>query len=296
MLVLLMILITTGSAQTAEDQSLLWRVSRPQTSHTSYIFGTIHLQDSTVFRQRDTVLMLLDACTTFAAEIHLDSAQKIMMNPGVIMRSSGSLYDDLDTPTVRRLMTLLDKRMPGLSALIPRLKPGTLTALLAMGQDEATAPEAMDVFLWNLAKRKQRDVVGLEFVSEQIQLLDTMGVEGLKRIAWDSTNESSDDLRQIVDAYRNENLRELSIIAADTSIMAGIELESLNDDRNHRLVERMVPLLERGRTFVAVGALHLTGNESVITLLRQRGWTVTPVTGSQRSQWLTPAYLRGKRY
>lgn len=296
MLVLLMMLCITTGAKTAEDQSLLWKVSRPQSSQASYIFGTIHLQDSSVFRQRDTVLTLLDACTTFAAEIHLDSAQKIMMNPGVIMRSSGSLYDDLDTPTVRRLMTLVDKRMPGLSALIPRLKPGALTALLAMGQEEASAPEAMDVFLWNLAKRKQRDVVGLEFVSEQIRLLDTMGVDGLRRIAQDTANEGSEDLQRMVDAYSREDLQELATMASDTSVMAGNDMEALNDDRNHRLVERMIPLLERGRTFVAVGALHLTGGESVITLLRQRGWTVTPVIGGQRSQWLTPAYLRAKRY
>jgi uncharacterized protein YbaP (TraB family) len=295
MLVLLMMLCTIG-AQTADDQSLLWKVSHPQSSHTSYIFGTIHLQDSTVFRQRDTVLTLLHTCTTFAAELHLDSAQKIMMNPGVIMRSSGSLYDDLDTPTVRRLMSLVEKRMPGLSALLPRLKPGALTALLAMGQHEATAPEAMDVFLWNLAKRKHRNTVGLEYVSEQIQLLDTMGVEGLRRIARDTANEDADALQRMIVAYRNENLDDLTAMASDTAVMAGNERESLNDDRNHRLVDRMIPLLERGRTFVAVGALHLTGSESVITLLRQRGWTVTPVIGGQRSQWLTPAYLRGNRY
>ena len=295
MLVLLMMLCTIG-AQTAEDQSLLWKVSHPQSSHTSYIFGTIHLQDSTVFRQRDTVLTLLHTCTTFAAELHLDSAQKIMMNPGVIMRSSGSLYDDLDTPTVRRLMTLVDKRMPGISALIPRLKPGALTALLAMGQHEATAPEAMDVFLWNLAKRKHRNTVGLEYVSEQIQLLDNMGVEGLKRIARDTANEDADDLQRMIVAYRNEDLDDLTAMASDTAVIAGNERESLNDDRNHRLVDRMIPILERGRTFVAVGALHLTGSESVIALLRQRGWTVTPVLGGQRSQWLTPAYLRGSRY
>lgn len=249
-----------------------------------------------MFRQRDTVLTLLHTCTTFAAELHLDSAQKIMMNPGVIMRSSGSLYDDLDTPTVRRLMSLVDNRMPGLSALLPRLKPGALTALLAMGQHEATAPEAMDVFLWNLAKRKHRNTVGLEYVSEQIQLLDTMGVEGLRRIARDTANEDADALQRMIVAYRNENLDELTAMASDTAVMAGNERESLNDDRNHRLVDRMIPLLERGRTFVAVGALHLTGSESVITLLRQRGWTVTPVIGGQRSQWLTPAYLRGNRY
>jgi uncharacterized protein YbaP (TraB family) len=165
-----------------------------------------------------------------------------------------------------------------------------------MGQHEATAPEAMDVFLWNLAKRKHRNTVGLEYVSEQIQLLDTMGVEGLRRIARDTANEDADALQRMIVAYRSENLDDLTAMASDTAVIAGNERESLNDDRNHRLVDRMIPLLERGRTFVAVGALHLTGSESVITLLRQRGWTVTPVIGGRRSQWLTPAYLRGSRY
>src|SRR3546814_16960027 len=41
------------------------------------------------------------------------------------------------------------------------------------------------------------------------------------------------------------------------------------DDRNHRMVERLVPLLERGKAFVAVGAAHLPGEEGMMPLLEQ---------------------------
>lgn len=286
MIVLLTTVFTLMVGQTVDDQSLLWKVYRDPSVPKSYLFGTIHLQDSAVFRQRDTALTLLSTCRTFAAEIHLDSAATMMMNPRVIMLASGTLYDKLDTATVKRLMKLADKRMPGMSMLVPRMKPGALAAMLAMSEQEPTAPEAMDVFLWEFAKYQHRTVVGLEYVSEQLQLLDTMGVDGLRKIADDSSDESSDDLRRMIAAYCREDLRELAAMASDTSMMDLDEMRNLNDDRNHRMVERMIPLLEGGPTFVAVGALHLTGDASVLKLLRERGWTVEPVVGGPRSQWI----------
>lgn len=294
MFVLLMTVLALHLGQTGEDQSLLWKISRPSTQE-SYLFGTIHLQDTTVFRQRDTALALMASCSTFAAELHLDSAARMMMSPGVIMLPSGTLYDMIDSATVQRLMVMVDERMPGFSAIVPRIKPGALTAILSMSSEKPTASEAMDVFLWNRAKRSSQSVVGLEYVSEQLQLLDTMGVDGLLRIINDSTDASSRDLRRMIDAYSREDLQTLAAMASDSSMIARDELRSLNDDRNYRIVDRMIPLLARGRTFVAVGALHLTGPASIIALLRERGWTVQPVIGGGRSQWLMPSAMRTRR-
>src|SRR3546814_13012429 len=53
--------------------------------------------------------------------------------------------------------------------------------------------------------------------------------------------------------------------------------EAFVDDRNRTMVERMTPLLERGKAFVAVGALHMPGDEGILHLLEQQGWRVTRV-------------------
>ena len=41
------------------------------------------------------------------------------------------------------------------------------------------------------------------------------------------------------------------------------------------MVERMLPLMEEGSTFVAVGAAHVSGEEGILRLLEQQGFTIT---------------------
>ena len=54
---------------------------------------------------------------------------------------------------------------------------------------------------------------------------------------------------------------------------------ALVTDRNHRMADRVAAQLadKNLRMFVAVGALHLPGEEGVINLLRKKGFTVTPI-------------------
>jgi hypothetical protein len=45
--------------------------------------------------------------------------------------------------------------------------------------------------------------------------------------------------------------------------------------RNRRMVERMMPYMEQRSAFVAVGALHLPGEQGVLRLLERQGYRVT---------------------
>ena len=48
-------------------------------------------------------------------------------------------------------------------------------------------------------------------------------------------------------------------------------------DRNHVMAERAAPILTKGNVFIAVGALHLPGEEGVVALLQKQGFKITPV-------------------
>jgi uncharacterized protein YbaP (TraB family) len=47
--------------------------------------------------------------------------------------------------------------------------------------------------------------------------------------------------------------------------------------RNRNWIPVMENLMQKNPTFVAVGAAHLMGPNGVISLLRQKGYTVSPV-------------------
>ena len=48
-------------------------------------------------------------------------------------------------------------------------------------------------------------------------------------------------------------------------------------DRNRRMFERMLPLVQRGNAFIAVGAGHLVGEDGLLRLLERRGFRVQSV-------------------
>jgi uncharacterized protein YbaP (TraB family) len=62
--------------------------------------------------------------------------------------------------------------------------------------------------------------------------------------------------------------------ADDESVYAAFE-SAVISDRNKRMAKRAAPMLEEGAAFVAVGALHLPGQDGLVELLRGQGFTVT---------------------
>ncbi|MBK7412269.1 MAG: TraB/GumN family protein [Candidatus Kapabacteria bacterium] len=263
--------------------SLLWKVTSPQGA-VSHVFGTIHLQDSSVFRQRDTVLSLVRTCRTYASEMHLDSVMA-MMQPSVLFLSGKTLYDLADSADVKRICAALQSRVPSMSPLCTRLKPGAIGMLLSFGAVEQTAPVAMDQFLWDLAKQHKPLLIGLETLDEQIAVIDQLTAQMLIDHLENIVHE--DSLALILPRhYANEDLNALAAITDDTTEAYSGIVESLNDDRNVVMVQRMKQMLTTGDAFIAIGALHLTGEKSILLLLEKEGYRVEPVLGGKRSQWL----------
>ena len=54
-------------------------------------------------------------------------------------------------------------------------------------------------------------------------------------------------------------------------------LKSIMSERNRTMDERAQKYLKEGGLMIAVGALHLPGEDGLVNLLRKRGYTVTAV-------------------
>jgi len=129
------------------------------------------------------------------------------------------------------------------------------------------------------------EVIGLENLEQQLSFLEDMPMEQ-QVLLLDQALEEHHRVREIhgqmVDNYLagdlqalqaqvQEQLADLPAEARDYFITEGIEA------RNRRMLEALLPRLQEGTVFVAVGALHLPGEVGLIELLRRQGYELSPL-------------------
>jgi uncharacterized protein len=131
---------------------------------------------------------------------------------------------------------------------------------------------AMDIELIKYAKRGNKAIISLETPEEQILCLsgNMLGWEekiAALRKSIDEYLQDSLSSKKMYDAYRNQNLEEV----------IGDLQDPFFTQRNHNMVNRLIPVMKEGRTFVVVGAAHLPFENGVLQLLRKKGFTINPV-------------------
>lgn len=252
------------------------RPSRPW----SYLFATIHYGD--------------------AAELALDLArlrERVSETRVLVNEVSGAeqwrpeyeRYRTLPTGTSLRgligdpAFALLQSRLPQYPvATLDGLKPWVAMSMLELPDSDQ---DSIDIQLEDWARASGMRLVHLENLPEQLAALDCVpsqdyAVVLVQRLrgGWSFEQEA----RRTAGYYRH---RDLPAWLGEIERMPGLDGEAIAIERSARgcLIEarnqRWLPVLEEllraDRCFVAVGAIHLTGEHGLLAQLSQRGFTVT---------------------
>lgn len=286
---LFLVLWSTAAASDAHPirhaEGRMWRIERGDLPP-SHIMGTMHVSDP---RVRD-----LPAAIREAFEESEQAAFELLMTPeerAAICQARPAAENKLltelvDRQTFEKAVDLAARYgMP--ADAVERSAPGALAFLFQTPPDEFHRQMDGDLFLdlwliqwaYDLGKR----VVALEKLEEQLALFDEVSGrdqaevlrEALKRI---EENPGAQE-RLLQDYLAGDMRRVFREMERELAKNPGARAfkEAMLDDRNRRMVERMTPLLERGKAFVAVGAAHLPGDEGMLHLLEQQGYRVTRV-------------------
>src|SRR5690606_16333022 len=121
----------------------------------------------------------------------------------------------------------------------------------------------LDEYLYHLAKEKNKEVIGLETIEEQVSALESITIREqfdmiLKNI--DKQQKESKSYAKMLKVYRKQDLDGLLQMLKKSSF-SEVSYRQLIIDRNHTMTERMIPLMKKNIVFVAVGAGHLPGAE-----------------------------------
>lgn len=278
------------STQAQIENTLLWEVSGNGLEKSSYLYGTMHLQDERVFDFSDSVKAKINACDAMALEIVFEDDLMGMMDPemmGSIMMPDGTQLEDLmanrDFKKVKAVLknsSQLDKLGPLAGLLINRIKPIWLSMILTEDQAAKDRPLALDMHLQKEAEGLGKMLISIETVSEQMQALDEISLDEQAQMLVDQVNNldaAAAELEQMIEAYQKEDLQLIDSMTNATMADYSNFDDELLIKRNKRMVERSSRIIKEQSTFIAVGTAHLLGETGLVNALREMGYNVFPV-------------------
>jgi len=270
-----------AQADTGKSRGLLWEISQPGIP-ASYLFGTIHSEDPEVLQLAAPVQKAFDASQAVVLEVLLDMNAMVSSSAAMLLMDGRSLQDLVGEPLFSKAAAAMQVRgMPEM--MTARMQPWAVAVTLSMPTPETG--QVLDVVLYRDALQAGKQLHGLETIKEQLDVFTSMPLADQVTMLKDAVEhfQEMDSLfAELLSAWKQRDLARL--VAINEKAMATGDQRFVDDfqkrlivQRNHLMVERMQPHLKGGRTFVAVGALHLPGEQGLLNLLERRGYTVRVV-------------------
>lgn len=270
------------AGETATPRGILYEIRPPTGVAPSFLFGTIHSEDKRVLDLPAPVRSAFEASSNVALEVVPDASAIIKAMVTMAYTDGRRLRDVLPEDLYRETATALGT-LGMTEDAFKDLKPWAVVTLL--GSPPSETGEFLDMLIYRRAVEDGKRIAGLETMAEQLAVFDELS-ETDQIALLRETLASRERLPLIFDAliaaYLERDVAGLqtlseAYLAESEPALAAIFQEVVIDSRNRRMVERMAPLLAEGSWFIAIGALHLPGDQGIVELLRRRGHEVTIV-------------------
>lgn len=279
-------------------QGNLWQARRDGALIT--LVGTYHLEDprhqalldSLAPHLADATALLVEAGPQEEAALQAEVAA----NPERLIISTGpTLPEALPEADWKRLSeALLARNMPPF--MVAKLQPWYVMVMLSIPAcqfAQATAANGLDKQLIAQAEAAGIPVIAVEPWDTIFTIFGTMGAAEQQALLMQSLDaaEAGDDMAvTLADSYfAGENRLLWEFSKQDAMTRSGLSAEEIERDfalmeeammnrRNRSWIAPIEAAAAKGPVVVAVGALHLPGEEGVLNLLAAKGWAVTPLS------------------
>lgn len=286
--------VVDEAARIPNGDSIFWKIEKDGIP-ASYLLGTMHVSDPRVLKMPAGADEARQAARLIAVESDevLDDKKAmagLLSNPELTMFTDGS---SMETHLSAADLAVLDEglRKRGIPlAAVSRMKPWMLMSFLSIPACEMARKNDSMAFLdKKVAVEAQADgkpVKGLETFAEQLSTLAAIPIDQHMKSLIETIRLGSkmdDVFETMTDLYVSGQvgmtmpfLKEIAPEDGKETAYGDFE-ELVIRQRNHRMAERAAALLDQGGAFIAVGALHLPGEDGLVELFRKQGYRVTAV-------------------
>ena len=276
----------------AGQKSFLWEITSPR--NTVYLLGSVHVGNSSLYPLNRIIEHAFNKSSVLAVEADATDEQAMM---DTLKTALYTPPDNITHHLPQELIARMQKILPNYGLpmeAVQTMKPYMAAMMLTLSESARLGynPEhGMDLHFLNRAKteKRKKKVIELESADSQMRMMDEMTAAeqtALLELTLNSIekNQVGDELKGMFEAWQQGDPEQLAKIA-DASMA---EMPEFRDAFNERIVtarnkamsEKIAAFLKKNETyFVIVGALHLTGEQGIINLLRKKSFHVKQLPG-----------------
>ena len=269
------------------DQGRLWRLHPPGASSSapSHLYGTMHVDDPRALAFSPAVREALAGSRSFMPELRMDRPSEARFREAMQLPAGQTLEALLGEADFEAAARRLQSAYGVPRSVSLQLKPWA--AYVTLNLPARPMGEIVDMALIRLASQRRIPVRGLETVEQQIAALEAVPL-GAQTVLLNTLvrrhAEAQVGITTLIDCYLSGNLaavrsQEEAEFAQDPALRLAFEAFSaeLLDKRNGHMLRSLLPQAQAGGVFVAVGALHLTGEQGLLARLERLGWRLERV-------------------
>lgn len=276
-----------GETELLYGQGLLWKLER-EGEAASYLFGTMHIADPRILDLPAPVRAAFDGSDLAVFEVIIDPQAQAEVAQRMIL-TNGRTLDQILSPELYQQVVETASNYSMAEALVRLLKPWALIPIFSFPPEQyarvAAGEAPLDDWLQKEANNQGIALVALETVDEQLSLFDDTPEAdqvGMLEMTVKDRAKVLKQFDQLITAYLAQDTAAIYDQMTDVADDEETRLSEVFEQdfvvaRNQRMAERLQGKIGGGNAFVAVGALHLPGEQGLIHLMEEAGYSVSRV-------------------
>jgi len=284
--------IASADPSAPGSKGYLWKITGG--SNPGYLIGTIHVAKKDMYPLDPNMEQAISESDYIALELDLTKVDQKkmleMVNEKALLTDGTTLKDHVDEKDYEKFQAILKKSIlaaaaPTFDQFEPWYAAMNLESLSTM---KYMMNDGIDQFLAKRAHKEGKTIIELESMESQLDIFDGFSKELQKQYfheTVESMKTASKGMEDLLEMWTAGDLKKLEQMHEEYEKEGrksmGDEFEDYNaaflDDRNVEMAKKIDRYLregDEGTYLVAVGSLHMVGDQGLVSLLRKKGYQV----------------------
>jgi uncharacterized protein YbaP (TraB family) len=272
-LILLIFVSISSQAQ------LLYKIEGKGLQKPSYIYGTIHIMPKKQFAISEAITTALKECESLVMEvdINMDLKTKIDAAQRSMLPNGKTIADITSAENAQKIKQFCVDSLHWKESKyvrMSRLTPFFLTSIIL--QDLIGKSKSFELELNKLAEKNKMTTLGLETIQMQMDLVNEVPYEEQIKLLLQGLTTNNSEFNTMLNCYLKQDINKLGELMNEADLSPEFNANFLVK-RNQNWIPQISKMVQEKPIFIAVGAGHLPGEQGVLKLLQEAGYTVTPI-------------------